>query len=79
MHALKLRTFERTQDDDAPFPFPRNDAGSRWRPRLGGDEQLAPHAPHAAEEALEEAQRRLDALRTMMNSEFDDDDGPRAA
>lgn len=27
---------------------------------------------HPAEKALEEAQRRLDALRTMMNNEFDD-------
>lgn len=75
MQALKLRTFDRTTDNDEPFPFPRAGAG-HWTPRF--HEDRASSKMHPAEKALEEAQRRLDALRTMMNNEFDDD-GPRAA
>ncbi len=79
MHALKLRTFDRTTDHDEPFPFPRPGAG-RWTPRIH-EERSSPasRSMHPAERALEEAQRRLDSLRTLMNNEFDDDDGPRAA
>ncbi|MBL8760400.1 MAG: hypothetical protein JNL50_03775 [Phycisphaerae bacterium] len=78
MQALKLRTFDRTTDQDEPFPFPRSGAG-RWQPKIHEERTDAGHRfMHPAERALEEAQRRLDALRTMMNNEFDDD-GPRAA
>ena len=51
MQALKLRTFDRTTDNDEPVPFPRAGAG-HWTPRF--HEDRASSKMHPAEKALEE-------------------------